>query len=134
MFYIMKAMQFLRVYVYVDNDDYSITDPPPPPRNIYLRSFNQSELTFAWDTVLMSCIAVHYTIIANRSCGLCPSTTPNTFISCTNPIISGDTCRFSVLPVVCGNVNGNESKPLYVSPRGKLVILMNYSAVIMYFY
>ena len=75
---------------------------------------------FAWDTVLTNCIAVYYRVItSNSSCGQCPTTTSNTFITCTNPNTSGDTCRFSVQPVVCGNIHGNESKPLYVSPRGK---------------
>ena len=102
------------------HDNYtSITDPPPSPSNIHLRSFNQSELTFAWDAVLTNCIAIHYAIIS--TCGHCPSITSNTFITCTNPNTSGNnTCRFSVQPVVCGNVRGNESRPLYVSPRGKL--------------
>ena len=96
----------------------AITDPPPSPNNIHLRSFNQSALIFMWDAVLINCIAVHYNIFS--SCGQCPPTTSNTFITCTNPDTSGDTCRFSVQPVVCGNIRGNESRPLFVSPRGNL--------------
>ena len=68
------------------------------------------------------CDSVFYNIISSN-CGRCPRATTNTTVTCTNVVVltSGQVCTFTVQTVVCGNLTGNMSHPVYVILKGRSV-------------
>jgi hypothetical protein len=69
-----------------------------------------NEVIFAWNSVSPQCPAIHYNISAEH-CGICPPTTDNTNITCTDvPMIESESeifCTLTVQVIVCTNISGN---------------------------
>ena len=85
----------------------------PPPSELYLSTANfvSRGLTFRWSPVASDCPAIHY-YIQTSHCGICPTTTNHTSVSCTDVPIDGSACIFAVQTVVCGNLVSNLSDPI----------------------
>ena len=96
-----------------------ITDPPPPPENVHLSKVARNRLDFTWDPVQTTCPVVEYKVTA-VNCGVCPTATHNTSITCvvddvTTVIIN--LCILSIQNVVCG-VTGENRGTFTAIPRG----------------
>ena len=89
----------------------------PPPSDVSLIHVQPGQLTFNWTSVDVLCDSVSYKIISSN-CGRCPLVTTNTTVTCTNIVASGQVCIFAVQTVVCGNLTGNMSRPIYVILKG----------------
>ena len=74
------------------------------------------QLEFAWSPFATVCLAVHvhYSILASN-CGSCPTTTNHTTATCTDIPDNGSTCKFTVQPVVCGDVDGISNYSLVIN-------------------
>ena len=57
------------------------TDPPPPPKDVHFSDVNRNRLDFTWDPVQTTCPVVEYKVNA-VNCGVCPTATHNTSITC----------------------------------------------------
>jgi hypothetical protein len=85
--------------------------PPPDAISLALVNFNPKEITFSWSPVATDCPSIQYNILASN-CGSCPNTTNHTTATCTDLPSDGSVCTLAVETVVCGNITGNQSKPL----------------------
>ena len=100
-----------------------ITDyPSEPPSDVHITDVGLKLLTFNWSQNLdLSCDAFHYSISAT-GCGVCPNSTSNTSVTCTDVALSPNSsmlCSFFVLPVVCGNIVGNTSNTALATLNSK---------------
>ena len=88
--------------------------PPPEKLTLSIVDVGLKQLTFSWSPVSPGCSAIYYNIQASN-CGICPNTTNYTNVTCTNVLVngSGSLCSFAVRTVVCQNITGNESEPLF---------------------
>jgi hypothetical protein len=68
------------------------------------------EFIFSWSPVAP---AIHYNILASN-CGICPTTTNHTNVTCTDVSLNGTVCTFAVQAVVCGNITGSASDPISI--------------------
>lgn len=94
--------------------------PLSPPSNLSLTSATPNQLTFAWDPVVSSCPATKYNIRATN-CGTCPSSTPTTNVTCSNPQPqpnAGVTCTFSVRTETCEGVISDQSEIVSANLKG----------------
>ena len=80
-------------------------------------------LTFNWSpTLAIDCGTIHYSI-SETGCGVCPISTPNTSVTCTDITLSPNSsilCSLSVQPVVCGNIRGNTTNTAAFAVESKL--------------
>ena len=86
------------------------TDVLPPPNDTTLRGIDgngltDTNLTFGWTQVPLDCssFAYHTTL----DCGLCPNTTVNTQVVCTDIVPDSTHCTFTVQTIACGTIAGN---------------------------
>ena len=85
--------------------------PPPNAISLALVNFGPKEITFSWNPVAPDCPAIHYNILASN-CGSCPTTTNHTNVTCTDVPTDDIMCSFAIQTAFCGNITGNQSKPL----------------------
>ena len=95
-----------------------ITESFHPPNDVRLSHVQPGQLTFNWSSPDVQCDSVSYKIITSN-CGRCPPVTTNTTVTCTSVVASGQVCTFVVQTVVCGNLTGNMSDPIYVILKGR---------------
>ena len=88
-----------------------------PPNEVRLIHIQPGQLTFNWTSVDVMCDSVSYKIISSN-CGRCSPVTINTTVTCTDVVASGQVCIFVIQTVVCGNLTGNMSHPIYVILKG----------------
>ena len=94
-----------------------LSDPYPPPNNVYLMEANFNQLLFQWSSVTPCCKSLRYLINASN-CGHCPNVTNDTTVTCTGFSLGSLMCLFSVQTRVCDNITGNESRSVKVNLRG----------------
>ena len=90
---------------------YVLTDPPPPPENVHLSEVDRNRLDFTWDPVQTTCPVVEYKVTA-VNCGVCPTATHNTSITCVVDDVTtviDNLCILSIQSVVCGVIGANRS-------------------------
>ena len=99
----------------------------PPPSGIRLEKANEEYLTFAWDSVVPECTAIHY-IITSTDCGKCPDTTIHNSAICNEFSAStiGTLCVFAIQTEFCpGNIMyqtiGDVSSQYYVTLKGTVM-------------
>ena len=101
-----------------------IADPLPPPMNVRLSSVNDGQISFIWDPdpLVSSCTALYYIVNATDSCGVCPSNTTSTSITCTDITVSsnGQVCRFVVQTTVCDAITGMMSRSVEAVLKGNI--------------
>ena len=97
-------------------------DPPPPPKNVHLSKVDRSRLDFTWDPVQTTCPVVEYKVTA-VNCGVCPTATHNTSITCAVDDVTtviNNLCILSIQSVVCG-VTGETGINATAPLRGKII-------------
>ena len=95
-----------------------MTAPFPSPTDIRITHLNRTKLTFRWNQASQNCPAIVYKIHA-ANCGICPSVTRSTSISCNiTALVLPQTCILSVQTVVCNSLNARFSEPVLVSSYG----------------
>ena len=96
---------------------YSVhVDPFLPPQEVTINLINlgSRQLIFSWNVVAPDCPAIHYNILTSN-CGTCPTTTNHTNAICTDVPIDQDIfCTFVLQTVVCRNITGTLSNPIWV--------------------
>jgi hypothetical protein len=80
---------------------YDFLAPLPSPTNTKLLEANPTELTFNWIPPSELCPFLTYNIEA-ENCGMCPNSTAQSNVTCTNFTLS-TMCTLKVYSVVCGN-------------------------------
>ena len=96
---------------------------PSPPNNILLMGVKPGMLTFSWDATAANCSSLHYNI-GSTDCGLCPVTTNKTNASCSlNQLPVDHRCNFTVQSVVCGDIGGRWSSPIYPVLKGSVLVV-----------
>ena len=85
--------------------------PPPDEVSLALVNFGSKEISFSWSPVTPHCPSIHYNIHASN-CGSCPTTTNHTNVTCTDVPTDDSMCSFAIDTTICGNITGNQSKPL----------------------
>ena len=90
----------------------------PPPRGINYAHVDPETITFEWEPVGDVCSGVYYNIIASN-CGNCVPRTKFTNTTCTGAPTDGSQCVFSLETVICGNITGKRSDPVYVHLNGQ---------------
>ena len=99
--------------------------PFDPPNDVHLADAGPGNLKFSWSPVANSCASLQYEI--NSTCGVCPtSVTNSTSVLCTiDEVLShdADKCSFKIRSVVCGNITGRWSDPVYVTLKGKICLI-----------
>ena len=86
-------------------------DPPSPPENVHLSEVDRNRLDFTWDPVQTTCPVVEYKVTA-VNCGVCPTATHNTSITCVVDDVTtviDNLCILSIQSVVCGVTGENRS-------------------------
>lgn len=84
------------------------------PTNTYLEAFDPevNQLVFAWNDVDIQCPHSLY-VITSTNCGVCPNTTVNTNVTCTNfsksELVMNGQCVFAVKTEICGRILSEES-------------------------
>lgn len=91
--------------------------PLEPPDNVTWIATHPGQVTFDWNPVAHKCLGVYYNIIASN-CGSCPTATTNNTITCTDVPTDGYMCTFILQTVVCVNITGRKSDPVYVQQKG----------------
>ena len=77
-------------------------------------SGSQKTIIFNWVPFNIStCQAIPYNIIASN-CGICPTTTNHTTVTCTDMPIDATNCHFALIPTICGRVSPSLSISLDV--------------------
>ena len=89
----------------------------PPPYNVSWMVARPGQITFNWSPVDSECSAIHYNILA-LNCGSCPTVTTSTTITCVDVPTDDSVCIFALETVICGDITGNKSDPLYVQYKG----------------
>ena len=92
----------------------------PPPYGVSWMATRPGQITFDWSPVAPNCSAIHYNILA-LNCGNCPTVTANTTITCVDVPTDGSVCTFALETVICGNITGSKSDPVYVQQNGSLI-------------
>ena len=90
---------------------YSTPDPPPSFNNVRLSEVDRNRLDFTWDRVQTTCPVVEYKVTA-VNCGVCPTATHNTSITCVVDDVTtviDNLCILSIQSVVCGVIGENRS-------------------------
>ena len=95
-----------------------------PPIDIRWMVTNPGQLTFAWSPVQLECPGILYYSIVASNCGSCPSTTTNTITVCTDEPSNDGLCKFALQTVICGNITGNLSDPVYVQQKGTVITVV----------
>ena len=97
--------------------------PLPPPNDVQISYIGYRKLIFSWNSVLPTCQALYYKINATN-CGECPNTTDSTSVTCKLPPKSNlqQTCMFKVKTMVCGNISGVSSDPIFVTIKGYFLL------------
>ena len=60
---------------------------------------------------------ITYNINASN-CGACPNSTTSNAVTCSGIPVDGSTCTFSIETEACGNITGQGSNIVTVSPKG----------------
>ena len=108
-----------------------LVSPLPPPKYLSSTKGQDNELTFTWTQQDTNCSStVNYYNINSSNCGVCPKTTNNTNITCTNVIMNGSICTLTVEPESCGTAS-----QVTVTLEGKQLMynVMEWFAVINYY-
>ena len=94
-------------------------DPYTPPYNVRLSEVARNRLDFTWDPVQSVCPDVEYKVAA-VNCGVCPSATNDTNISCilNNMDVIYKVCTLSIQTVVCGFTSRNRSENITATLKG----------------
>ena len=92
------------------------TDPFSPPENVHLTDVKPGKLTFSWAPTVLHCSALTYEILSD--CGVCPTTTSSTLVTCTTESSQPRLCTFAVRSVACGGIVGSWSNEIEVMLRG----------------
>ena len=103
---------------------HTCTDPPTRPENVYLSEVDRNRLDFTWDPVQTTCPVVEYKVTA-VNCGVCPTATHNTSITCVVDDVTrviDNLCILSIQSVVCG-VTGENRSNVTATLRGIEVVL-----------
>ena len=103
---------------------HTCTDPPPPPENVHLSKVDRNRLDFTWDPVQTTCPVVEYKVNA-VNCGVCPTATHNTSITCVVDDVTtviDNLCILSIQSVVCG-VTGENRSNVTATLRGIEVVV-----------
>ena len=81
-----------------------------PPDDIHISDISPNQLTIRWSPVspTRNCPPVTYDI-ETTDCGMCPNTTSDTFITCTNLIIDGQICSIVIQTKACGSNSSEHS-------------------------
>ena len=95
---------------------------PPPPDDINWTFTQPNQIQFEWNSIADQCLTVHYVIIA-KNCGNCLTSTTFTNATCTYNVLTDDniTCSFAIETVICENITGKRSNPLYVRLKGTVL-------------
>ena len=98
-------------------------DPLPAPNNLHISTANFAlkVFTFSWNPATSDCSAIHYNILASN-CGSCPTITNHTNVTCTDVLTDGNTCRFAIQGVACGNINGTRSNYINVFTESDITV------------
>ena len=93
-------------------------DTFPQPMEIMVNIANDlSKLIFHWTPASLTCPSLHYDITSN--CGLCPNTTRDTRVVCTDIVSVGSgQCWFIVQAVVCGRIMTNDTASVQITVKG----------------
>lgn len=94
----------------------------PPLDNVHLSSVNSRSLTFNWNPVNSSCHFLGYSIVSRR-CGVCPTNTADTSVTCHNVPVDGLVCMFQVQTTICNNNHGPLSTSVPVTLKGEFMTI-----------
>ena len=95
-------------------------DPPSPPENVHLSEVDRNRLDFTWDPVQTTCPVVEYKV-TSVNCGVCPTATHNTSITCVVDDVTtviDNLCILSIQSIVCG-VTGENRSNVTATLRGR---------------
>ena len=96
--------------------------PYAPPGDIRYEKMEPDRLQFSWSKVAPHCPYVQY-IITARNCGICPNTTVDATVTCTNYSSSeNSTCLFAVQTETCGSILGEMSGYLEIGKNEYTVL------------
>ena len=92
----------------------------PSPHGIKSTHVGREAIMFEWEPVgdVCSGLGVYYNIIASN-CGNCVPRTESTNTICTGAPTDGGQCVFSLETVICDNITGKRSDPIYVNLNGQ---------------
>ena len=90
----------------------------PPPRGISSTHVGPEAIVFEWESVGDICSGVYYNTNASN-CGNCVPITEFTNTTCIDAPRDGSQCVFSLETVICGNITGKRSDPVYVNINGQ---------------
>ena len=102
-----------------------MTNIEEPPSDVHVSAINPNQFTIDWSPPAsnINCPSVTYNI-ASSDCGVCPNTTSNTFITCTNLTIDGRDCSVVIQTNTCGNSSeDSDTANLTIELRGKIILI-----------
>ena len=94
-----------------------------PPNDVHIENIDSNQLVFSWSPVPVQCPLIQY-VITSRNCGICPSITNATSVSCIhyNSVSPHEnrtmSCMFAVQTEVCGSILGTSNAV------GKYIIIL----------
>ena len=96
-----------------------------PPGDVHVSDINPNQFTIEWSPpASINCPGVTYDI-ATSNCGVCPNTTSNTSVRCTNLTVDGRICSVFIQTKACETqLNTSEysgATGLFISLRGNLL-------------
>ena len=99
-----------------------------PLDDVHVSDINPNQFTVDWSPLASNCLIVTY-IIITTNCGVCPNTTSDTFITCTNLTINGQVCSVTVviqtnINIDETNINSEHSGTVNIALQGKLYQLL----------
>ena len=99
-------------------------EPYPPPDHVHLSSVGTRSLVFSWNPVNSTC-SCHVLVynIASSNCGICPTNTTGTSVTCVRVPIDGIECMFQVQTTVYSNIHGPLSMSVSVVFKGECIYL-----------
>ena len=87
--------------------------PYAPPNDIHVETVDADQVKFVWSEVTSQCPCIRY-IISADNCGLCPNSTVDTTVTCTNISSSvnvlNSICLFALQTETCGSILGEKSE------------------------
>ena len=102
---------------------YMQAEPIQSPSDIHVSDITPTHITFSWSTVVSDCRNINYNLHTDN-CGICPSATFHTTVSCNNPSIDGRVCHFRAKSVVCGIIAEDFSNLVTVTLKCKHTIFL----------
>ena len=88
--------------------------------NVKLVDVSLRQISFKWNSTVPVCPVLHYDILSSN-CGICPTITTNTTVTCTDVPTDGSVCTFTVQTVICDPIYGTMSDTVQVKLKDSAI-------------